>query len=183
MRGVRRLSQRLTVAGEEVERTSLGQGLISALILIILITGVVWNLPDSAVKRQVSPVITPIGFAIGVGQSWGVFAPNPPRQQEYVDVVVTLREGREAVWTIPHGDPVFGYYVAERWHKLKEYVVRTQPVRRPFARWVTGLLAGPDGGATRVRIVLRTELLPAPGSTAAATTETTILYDERLPRP
>jgi hypothetical protein len=180
VREVRRLGTGLRQAQERVERTSLGQGMLSALILIILITAVAWCVPDSALRRTVRSVVAPIAYATGLDQYWGVFSPDPPRRLEYVDVVVTLRDGRVVVWNIPHGDPVIGHYSTYHWHKLKENLVRAPSLQPGLARWVARSVAGPAGGATRVKIVLRTVSLPPPGSSVASVTGSKLLYDEKL---
>ena len=180
MAGVRRFVSGLSNAQERVERTPAGQGLISGLIVTAVLTGIVWNLPASEIKRRALTVVTPIGSSTGLAQSWEVFAPDPPRQQDYLEIVVTFADGHEVVWTPPHGDPVVGHYSTERWHKLSEYLRRTPSLRPMVARWVAGDVAGPDGGAVRVRIVVRTVLLPPPGSAATPKATVRVLYDKRL---
>jgi hypothetical protein len=180
MAGVRRLLRDLSNVQERVERTPVGQGVISGLIVVVVLTGVVWNLPASTIKRQTMTVVYPIGIATGLGQSWEVFAPNPPRQNDHLEVVVTLAGGRDVVWNLPHGDPVVGHYSTERWHKLREYLMKTPSLRQTFARWVAEDVAGRQGDAVRVRIVVRSVTLPPPGSADVARTTVQVLYDETL---
>lgn len=180
---MRRVLSWLPNVQERVERTSAGQGLISGLIVTIVVTGVVWNLPASAIKRQAMTVISPIGSATGLGQTWDVFAPNPPRQGDYLSVVVTFADGHEKTWTMPAGDPVVSHYSTERWHKLREFLMKTPSLRPTFARWVAREVAGPDGGAVRVRIVVRIVSFPPPGSKVPARTTFRTLYDEKLAGP
>ena len=180
MTGVRRVLSWLPNAQERLERTSVGQGLVSGLIITVVLTGIVWNLPASAIKQRAMTVISPVGSATGLGQAWDVFAPNPPRQGDYLSVVVTFAGGRDVTWAMPSGDPVVGQYSTERWHKLREFLMKTPSLRPTFARWVAREVAGPDGGAVRVRIVVRTVLLPPPGSSVPARTRVRTLYDEKL---
>jgi hypothetical protein len=177
---VRRVLSWLRNAQERVERTSVGQGLISGLIVAALLTGVVWNLPDSMIRQQAMTIALPIGNVTGLGQEWGVFAPNPPRQGDYLSVVVTLADGREATWMLPTGDPVVGHYSTERWHKLREFLMKTPSLRPTFARWVARDVAGPAARPVRVRIIVRTVSLPPPGSAVPARTTVRTLYDEKL---
>lgn len=177
---MRRFVPGLRQVQERLECTPFGQGLLSALILIILITAITWCVPDSALRRTIKSVVAPVAYATGLDQNWGVFAPDPPRRLEYVDVVVTLRSGREVIWNIPHGDPLVGQYATYHWHKIKENVVKNASLRPGLARWVARFVAGP-AGATRVRMVLRTVSLPPPGSSGAGVTGSTLLYDEKLP--
>src|SRR5690242_19989424 len=166
MTGVRRLLSGLTTAQERVERTPAGQGLISGLILTAVLTGIVWNLPPSAIKRQVLVAAAPIGFATGLGQTWDVFAPNPPRQNDEIWVVVSFSDGVETQWHMPRGDPLVGTYVVERWHKVREYLLKTPSLRPTFAHWVVRQVTQLEQVPVRVRIFDQTTLLPVPGSSA-----------------
>src|SRR5213596_3302628 len=56
-------TSRLPNAQERLERTPLGQGLISGLIVTAVLTGIVWNLPDSPIRQRAMTVILPIGSA------------------------------------------------------------------------------------------------------------------------
>jgi hypothetical protein len=58
--------------------------------------------------------------------------------------------------------------------------MKTPSLRAPFARWVARDVAGPGGGAVRVRIEVRTVTLPPPGSAAVPRTTRRVLYDEKL---
>jgi hypothetical protein len=178
--GVRRLLSRLSRAQEGAERTLTGQGVISGLIVAAVLTGIICNLPASEIKRQGMAVAAPIGAATGLGQTWDVFAPNPPRQDAHLHVVVSFADGRQTVWNFPHGDPLVGHYATERWRKVQEYLLSTPSLRPSFARWVARQVAGPEGGAVRVMIVERTVPLPPPGSAAVAGATVKVLYDEKL---
>jgi hypothetical protein len=157
------------------------QGVLSALILLVILCSGVWLLPDSAIKQKLMPNFGPLAISAGLEQSWSVFAPNPPRVVEYLDVTVTLRSGREVTWNIPHGDPVIGHYATYHWQKLKEHLAH-EPARRPgLAHWVARHEAAAAGEpAIAVRMILRTQSLPPPGSKATPTVTTRLLYSERL---
>ncbi len=180
MKRVRRIARGLAEAQERAERTLLGQGVISVVVLVILLTAVIWCLPDSVLKRRLQPVVTPVAMAAGLDQYWGVFAPNPPRQVDTVDVEVTLAGGRQVVWNIPRGDPVVGQYSWYHWQKIKENLVRFPGIRADFCRWVARQVAGPHGQATHVRMVLHSATLPPPGTAVPSKTSTSVLYDEQL---
>ena len=177
---MRRLVRDLTGVQERAERTLFGQALISAVIVIVLTTGIVWCLPDSVLKRKMQPVVEPLAMIAGLDQYWGVFAPNPPQRVDTIDVHVMFADGRDVVWNIPRGDPVVGQYSWYHWQKIKENLVRYPGIRASFCRWVAGEVAGSGATADRVRMVLRTVTLPPPGTSVPAVTSTTVLYDGTL---
>lgn len=164
------------------EHTPAGRAVISTLIVIIVTTGVLWSVPDSAISRQAQPVLEPFGRAAGLDQHWGVFAPNPPSRVQHISVVVTQADGRDVVWNTPRWDPVVEQYWLSRWGKLQENVIRDPSLRPGFAHWAVSEVAGPAGGATRVRIELRTVPLSPPGGTVTPAASTEILYNEDLAR-
>lgn len=162
------------------ERTPLGQGVISAIAIFAVLTGIVWNLPDSALRTMFVNNMQPAVNAATLDQNWGVFAPNPPRQLTFLTVAVTTRSGRELTWKRPASDPVISHYWVYRWRKLDENLARTQDIRKPFAHWVIGQLTTPDDPAVRVKISARYVPMPPPGGGQVGKTETAVLYDEVL---
>jgi hypothetical protein len=162
---------------ERAERTLFGQAVISAVVVVALTTGIIWCLPDSTLKRKLQPVVSPVAMAAGLDQYWGVFAPNPPRQVETIEVHVMFPDGRDLVWSITRGDPLIGQYSWYHWQKLKENLVRYPGIRPSFCRWVAGEVAGSGLPPNRVVMVLRTVTLPPPGTTVAARSTSRVLYD------
>jgi hypothetical protein len=147
---------------------------------VVLAIGVVWNMPISPIRRTLISILQPVGLATGLDQRWQMYAPNPIRQLEEVEVVVTMADGDVRSWTIPRGDAVIGPFVWYRWQKLKENLVRQPEIRADVAHWVLGELTLSGEKPERVHMVLRTEPLPAPGQTATAERTTEVLYTEDL---
>ena len=85
--------------------------MISGLVAVVLITGVVWSLPDAEFKRWLTPVLQPVASAAGLEQSWRIYAPEPVRRLEFLEVRVTMADGVQRVWTNPRGDRVVGQLV------------------------------------------------------------------------
>jgi hypothetical protein len=150
------------------------------LVVVVLIIGVVWSLPDAAFKRRLMPVLQPVASAAGLEQNWRMYAPEPLRRLEYVEVRVTMADGAQRVWTNPRGDRVVGAFSWYRWQKAKENLVRQPTSRVGLAHWVVHRLTGRDEHAVRVQMILRTELLPPPGADGPRTIGEEILYDETL---
>ncbi|WP_139797966.1 hypothetical protein [Mycobacterium noviomagense] len=150
------------------------------MVVLVLVTGVVWSLPDAEVKRRLMPVLQPVASATGLEQNWRMYAPEPLRRLEYVEVRVTMADGAQRVWTNPRGDRVVGAFSWYRWQKAKENLVRQPASRIGLAHWVVHRLTGRGERPVRVQMTLRTELLPPPGADGPRTTGTEILYDETL---
>jgi hypothetical protein len=153
---------------------------ISGLAVVVLTTGVVWSLPDAELKRRLAPLLQPVASAAGLEQNWRMFAPEPLRRLEFLEVRVTMADGVQRVWTNPRGDRVVGAFAWYHWQKVKENVVHNPASRVGMAHWVVRLLTRPTERAARVQLIVRTELLQAPGTGGPPALGEEILYDERL---
>lgn len=153
---------------------------VSAMIVVILAIGVVWNLPDAAITRAASPLLLPIALPLGLDQNWSMYAPDPPQRQESVEVHIAMADGSDKVWTPPRLNPVFGVAFSHRWRGFKERLVTQPQIRPDFVRWVVRDLTGPDDRPVHVEMLLRTEELPPPGVSKPGRTTVQILYSENL---
>lgn len=160
------------------ERSPLGQGVISALVIFVVLIGVVWNLPDSPLRAVFVANVQPVANAAGLDQGWGVFAPNPPRQLTYLTVTVTTVSARTFTWKRPATDPVLRHYWVYRWRKLDENLERTQGIRKQFADWVAGQLTTPQDPPARVKMTARLVALVPPGGGKVGKPQDVVLYDE-----
>ena len=64
--------------------------------------------------------LAPYAKTAGLQVSWSMFAPNPSRDNAYVDAEITYRNGRKQVWSFPQMQEL-GYlerYVKERYRKF-----------------------------------------------------------------
>jgi hypothetical protein len=178
--GPARLSERLSAIGQRFEGSLMGQALISAVVCVMVLIGVVWNLPDSEVKRTLTPTLQPIASATALDQVWQMYAPEPISQLETVEVHVTMADGADRMWTIHKGDLVIGPFAWYRWQKLKEQTIRQPGTRAGIAHWVIRELTNPSEHPIRVQMVFRTADLPAPGKDGPRTTKVETLYNEDL---
>ena len=158
------------------------EGVVGALVALIVLIAVVSNLPaGSALKQSLEPVLTPIAMATGLEQYWSMYAPNPPQRLEELEVHVMMADGADRVWTLPlDQDPVVGVAVSHRWRKLRETLYGDARSRPALAHWVIDQLSGPSQRAVGVQIIVHTETLPAPGHGGRGNTGTEILYQEDL---
>jgi hypothetical protein len=170
----------LTTFQERLESSVVGQGLISAVVSIVVLTGVVWNLPASAVKDAFTPMLTPVATASGLMQRWTMYAPDPIERSELVDVHVTMADGSDRVWAMREDHPVVGQFSWYRWQKLKEQAIRQPDIRPGIAHWVVRRLTGPSEHPVRVQMIFRAQERPAPGKSGPMPTTQEVLYDENL---
>ena len=174
--------KKLSTIGPRLEGSQFAELGISGLIVVVLLTGVVWSLPDAEVTRRLAPVLRPVASATGLEQSWRMYAPEPQRRQEFLDVRVTMANGVQRMWTNPRGDRVVGAFAWYRWQKIKENVVHDPASRVGLAHWVVHRLTGVGERAVRVQMILRTESLPPPGTHDSPIRGEEILYDENFTR-
>lgn len=166
--------------GRRFEQSSAGRAVISIAIVLIVGIGVVYNLPESQIKREIRPSLRPIASAAGLDQSWSMYAPEPISALENVQVRVRMAEGPDRVWEWQRGDRVIGPFSWYHWQKLKERVIREPGARRGLARWVVRQLTAPGDRPTHVLMLLRTELLPPPGTDSPNTVRVKPLFDEAI---
>lgn len=148
--------------------------------MLVLGIGVVWSLPDAEFKRRLAPALQPVAMPTGLEQDWRMYAPEPLGRTEFVEVRVTMTNGAQRMWTTPRGDRVVGAFAWYHWQKLKENLVRVPAIRDGMAHWVVHQVTGRSERAARVQMILRTELLSAPGADSPRTVGEEILYDEIL---
>jgi hypothetical protein len=178
--GHRRPVVKLSELGERFERSAAGEALISAVVAVVVLIGVVWNLPDSHVKRTITPTLRPIAAATGLQQTWSMYAPEPISGLEDLQVRVRMSDGSERTWSWQRGDRLIGPFAWYHWQKLKEQAIRDPDSRAGIAHWVVRQLTTPAERPIRVLMLLRNELLPQPGKEGPRTVTVKSLYDEPL---
>jgi hypothetical protein len=173
----------LATAQERFEATRLGEIAISTLIALILITAVAWSMPESAIRRKAVAVVEPVALLSGLDQAWFMFAPDPYRRLETVEVHLETAQGEERVWTFPSGGALtqFTWY---RWHKLKEQAVRTPAIRADVVRWVAAeVLAPADYPAQASMVLITDDIVPAGSGAEVGSPVTDVLHTEDLVGP
>jgi hypothetical protein len=176
------ITSALSSAGLRFERSRIGEVLISGLVIVVVLIGVVWNLPDSRIKRTSIPTLHPIAASVGLQQSWQMYAPEPISALETLEVRVTMADGSNRLWTWHRGDRLVGPFSWYRWQKLKEQAIRDPNSRAGIARWAVRKLTVPAENPVRVQMMFRNELLPAPGADGPRDVFEETLYDEVLTR-
>jgi hypothetical protein len=149
----------------------------SALIVVVLMTAVLSALPGSTIKKAVAPVLFPVARVTGLDQSWGMFAPNPPKANSAIEVHVIMSNGTDRVWR-PFDDPSLRKM---QWRKFKEDVINSKEYRPGLALWAIRQMTNEnDDRAVRVAIIVQTETIPLPGQ-GQPKTERKLLLNQRVP--
>jgi hypothetical protein len=175
-----RASNALSAIGLRFERSRVGEVLISGLVVVAILIGVVWNLPESQIKQTMMPTLRPIAAATGLQQAWRMYAPEPVSALETIEVRVTMADGPDRVWTLSRGDRVIGPFAWYRWQKLKEQTIREPNSRAGIAHWALRELTTSAERPVRVQMLFRSQPLPAPGINALTPVTEQTLYDETL---
>jgi hypothetical protein len=162
------------------ETSLVGEAAISAFVTVVVLVGVVWNLPDSEVKRTVQPTLRPAAAPLGLEQGWAMYAPNPITRREVLEVRVTMSDGQDRVWTFDRSDYVGGPLFWYHWQKFKEQVIRQKSIQSGLADWVVRELTDPDEHPRDVEIILRTTELKDPGDNTPPTSAVETLYQRNL---
>jgi hypothetical protein len=175
-----RASNALSAIGLRFERSRVGEVLISGFVIVAILIGVVWNLPESQIKQTMKPTLYPIAAAAGLQQGWRMYAPEPISTLEAIEVRVTMADGPDRVWTWSRGDRVIGPFAWYRWQKLKEQAIREPNSRAGIAHWALRELTTSAERPVRVQMLFRSQPLPAPGINALTPVTEETLYDETL---
>jgi hypothetical protein len=142
---------------ERVERSPLGQVLISALVVVLILVEVGTNLPSSAIARSVGPTSIRIVRLLGFEQAWGVFSPDPRPTSLQFEARVTFADGTQTIWHVPSGDPVVSNLRYYRWRKWVERVRADdyKDIWDPTAHWIASLYAHDRSPVTTVELIRR----------------------------
>jgi hypothetical protein len=170
---------RLSGLQQRFESSRRGQTIISCLIVAILISQVVWNMPDSPIRRGLVAVLEPTRAA-NLDQPWAMFSPDPIKRVDLVDVTVTMADGSTRVWTLEHDAWIDRLEASNRWESLAYIALRNADVQRDLSRWVVRESTEPSERPVSVVMTHRTELLSPPGEPAKASPLPRVLYQENL---
>ena len=165
--------ERRTVAGHEHETHDEIVGgpwqrlAISALIVLVLLTLLATNAPDSAIKSSLVGVLRPVILVTGLDQRWGVFAPNPRIETSNVVARVERADGTVATYPLDSSAGLSEYW-NYRWRKYGEQLWTAPSAERErvaFARWVADQDRAAGHQPQRVTLlrITRPNLPPGPG--------------------
>lgn len=142
---------------ERFDRSAVGQVLVGALVVLVLLAEIGVHLPSSAVEREVSPTANRVIRLLAAEQAWGVFAPDPRGTSLQLEGRVTFADGSTATWHLPQGAALGENLRYYRWRKWLERVRSDdyEDIWDPTARWIASLYEGRRSPVARVELVRR----------------------------
>lgn len=142
---------------ERVERSSTGQLVISACIVLFLLCEIGTNLPSSAVQRAEDATANRMIRIMGVEQEWGVFAPDPRPTSLQLEARITFVNGTTATWRLPEGSPLGENLRYYRWRKWLERARSDNytDIWDPTARWIASLYDDRSSPVETVELIRR----------------------------
>jgi hypothetical protein len=149
----------------ERARSIRGQALINFFLIVTLAAVLVANLPDSVVKtRLIAPAHSYL-TALGLGQNWGVFAPNPRRDVIFVTGEIEYSDGSRSTWSFPVRTGLLAYS-DYRWQKFGEHLRldSNRELWQPFAAYLASQERAAGRAPVRVSLVRRWAELRPPGA-------------------
>jgi hypothetical protein len=167
---------------QRFEASRAGKIVIGVFVAVFVLVGVVWNIPDSPIRRSVMPAVEPIAAPVGLDQYWGMYG-DPSRRAETVEVQVKMADGKVRVWTMEPGARGVGWW--DRWIMLRRAVMTDANVRPQVARWAVREVSQPNDQPVAVAVVLTLRNLSAPGQEVQGSGKpvTKVLYQEMLAAP
>ena len=123
---------------ERLESSTRGRALISVLIVVLLGTVAIINMPDSITKKALEPGAGRLANVIGLDQGWGVYAPTPRRVSTYLEARVLDRDGTTTVLPVPITAGLAEYW-DYRWQRYADTLLNgpdNTPRWAPYARWI-----------------------------------------------
>lgn len=151
---------------EPVEGTRQGRFALSVLIVATVLAVLASTMPASELRDGLVTVVRPYMLATGLDQTWGVFAPDPPRVWTSVFARVDRADGTSATYELPD-DAGLGAYWTYRWRKYADQMrlPTSQRERAAFASWSVDRDREVGGRPSRITLLRRssTNLPPGPG--------------------
>ncbi|MDQ2728259.1 MAG: hypothetical protein M3Y91_10450 [Actinomycetota bacterium] len=123
--------------GETIERSVAGQVALAVLMVVIVVSLLLWNMPAGRPRTSVGHAVNPVVQAVGLEQSWALFAPAPPQYGIAVYATVTYPDGHTKKLTPPHNGLLLSPYRTYRWQKYVEKLTADADsfMWEPAARW------------------------------------------------
>ena len=150
-----------------IERSSVGHGVISALVIFTLVAVLISNLPQrSEARTTLLPRFDPYLVGTGLKQGWGVFAPDPTRRTSQLSAEIRFADGSITMWHLPRGGNGLSEYRWFRWRQFGQDVMNpgSRHLRPAFARWIAAEHATEGRKPVIVTLIRRTARTAAPGT-------------------
>ena len=150
---------------ERLESSVAGRIVISAFLVVTIVSVIIWNLPQSEIQRRSLKVVRPYITALSLDQNWGVFAPDPRRETLDFFARVRYADGTEEDVRMPTGGRLVGAYWDYHWWKWVESVTndQRQALWKPAAVWFSRRATTDTRRPVQVTLVRRWYQIFPPG--------------------
>jgi hypothetical protein len=146
-----------------LESSDLGRVVLSAFIVVVLISLIAFAAPDSAPQRTVLRSATPLLAATGLGQGWGMFAPDPRHELLRMEADVHNADGSVYHFELPFEGP-FAAASDYRWRKWLEWAFLDEaPIIQSTALYAAHRSAAAGHKPVSVTVVRSLARLHPPG--------------------
>lgn len=151
---------------ERLETSAGGRALISFGLIVTLAAILVVSMPDSIIKSHFIGRAQAYLTAVGLGQDWGMFAPNPRTDVIYATGHILYSDGTSSVWSFPVRTGLLAYS-DYRWQKFEEHVRMDnhQGLWQPFAQYLANHESTPGHEPVKVALMRRWAEIQPPGVT------------------
>jgi hypothetical protein len=147
------------------ENSKAGRIILNTGLVVTLAAVLIAVLPASVLKDRLLPVAQPYLNVLGMGEDWGVFAPDPRTQVVYGGAIIRYTDGSESVWNFPVRPGVMAYS-DYRWQKFEEHV-RLDAFKglwKPFADYLAADEATPGKTPVQIGLVRKWADIHPPGA-------------------
>ena len=124
--------------GQRIESSAVGQAVIAAFCVLLVVVVLGWNLPAGRPHDRALRYLGPVTQGIGLEQDWALFAPDPRSYGVGVYATLTYSDGHTSRWEPPHNGLLVSPYRTYRWQKYVERLRADEYIGlwEPTARWL-----------------------------------------------
>lgn len=164
------------------------RALISLLVMFHLVGLFIWNIPHSRLRVLTVEVYKYYFMPLGMWQAWGMFAPNPPAEVTWAEVVVRDNKGLlhefdfPRIAGMPVGQAFWKFRYSKHMHNFGE--PDTKALKQCGVRYAVRELNLPaDSFPVDAELRFRLKPIPEPGELADPLGATTFKTLERYRFP
>jgi hypothetical protein len=142
------------------------RGVVNAFVLFHLLAIVVWNMPGSYLQGEIKARMTRYMMYVSLDQAWGMFAPEPGRENTYMQARITLADGERVYRPIGRQDNLnpLARLIYERERKMTENLYNTgvgTPYYNQMALWaLRKVKTDPKNPPVKVEITRHWSIIP-----------------------
>ena len=160
-----------------IESSPAGRAALSVVLVLFLLAITTANVPVTGFHDKAKKVDDPLLHALGAGQFWNVFAPEPQQVVSNLAVRFTYQDGSTSTWRVQKRNPFIGSYRDYRWLKLADNAARSETAGTGLLLWAARNKAE-DKPIAKAELIRSVYDIAKPGEPQSdhAPAETGVLY-------